>query len=164
MTILSAFIAGCSQIKINNTDDITSVGFSDSAVSKELHPVIGIDRKNTYSDKFEDSKMFYSAVNKSNTDIVIRTNKLPSDKAIINIGLSDAYMSEVPKGYGIELFALIYADGGMEIIDDFEIIDSKLDRQSRILSAELPWFVFTDKRTKGKFETVLTVSATPGEN
>ena len=55
---------------------------------------------------------------------------------------------------GIRLFALIYQDGGYEILDHFEIIPSEINTINQTITAQLPSWAFTNARN-GNYETYL---------
>ncbi|HEX7117753.1 MAG TPA: peptidoglycan DD-metalloendopeptidase family protein [Longimicrobiales bacterium] len=69
----------------------------------------------------------------------------------------------IPTGHRPELFARVYEDIGMEVLDNFQLIASVYDPAARTLTATLPAWVFTDaRRSDGQFEALFMIGTTPG--
>lgn len=112
---------------------------------------------------FNEYSEFYRASPCLPYEVRITCETMPnSDEIEIQLNVPDDFIYSVPQGYGIELFAQVYQDSGEEILDNFEILTSSYDEDLEILTAKLPKYIFTNARTNGKFEAILTIAATPG--
>ena len=88
-----------------------------------------------------------------------------SDTVHIELIVPEEFLSAVPPGYQIEVFAQVLSDGGEENILYFEIFDAAFDATTRKLSVDLPTGVFTELAVSpGDFEAVITLAPTPGIN
>jgi murein DD-endopeptidase MepM/ murein hydrolase activator NlpD len=114
---------------------------------------------------FNETSSLFQVYNSIPYQIKINCSKMPENDIIeVALNVSDDFIANLPQDYGIELFAQVYQDGGEELLDNFEILESSYNPSTKILSARLPSLIFTNKRTNGKFEAILTVAATPGIN
>lgn len=112
---------------------------------------------------FNETSDLFRVSNSLSYQIKIGCVVQPEDGIIeVNLNIPDGFIANVPQNYGIELFAQVYQDGGEEVLDNFEILESSYNPSTKVLSAKLPGMVFSNKRTNGKFEAILTVAATPG--
>lgn len=99
-------------------------------------------------------------------EIRISTGLLPpiSDTVHVEIIVPDTFLSAVPEGYQIELFAQLLNDGGEEVIDLFEIFDAGFNVSEKRIVADLPTSVFSERSSAGNFEAIITLAPTPGIN
>ena len=69
----------------------------------------------------------------------------------------------IPAGQRPELFVQVYEDLGMEVLDNWQLFSSSYDPTTRTLTAPLPAWCFTSKRsTDGRYAARLIVATTPG--
>jgi murein DD-endopeptidase MepM/ murein hydrolase activator NlpD len=88
-----------------------------------------------------------------------------NDSIVLTIILPEKFIASVPANFGFELFAQVYQDGGEEVIDLFEILPSKYHASAKTMTALLPKWIFTNKRTNDQtYEAIFMVGATPGAN
>lgn len=153
------FISG-----IKEVENVVKLEVPQGALSKQQEVSITIKSDGEYDDKFIETAYFYQAENKTNYSIVISLEERPLNDSILGqFKIPDEIIRNVPQEHDMEIFALIYADGGEEILDNFELIESEFDRKNGVITALLPHFVFTDKRnSEGHFEAVLTFASTAG--
>ncbi|HEX6938123.1 MAG TPA: M23 family metallopeptidase [Longimicrobiales bacterium] len=87
---------------------------------------------------------------------------IPDDGSFTAV-LSVPESMTIPTGHRPELFARVYEDIGMEVLDNFQLIASVYDPMARTLTATLPAWVFTDaRRSDGQFEALFMIGTTPG--
>ena len=95
----------------------------------------------------------------------IGSNPPQNDNIKITFFLPKDFVNGVPKNFGIELFAQIYQDGGMETLDLFDILSSQYNPSEGTLTATLPTYVFTNERnSQNSYEAIFVIGATPGKN
>nr|WP_321485607.1 M23 family metallopeptidase [uncultured Draconibacterium sp.] len=139
--------------------------FSENALSRPQNVDVSILSSSDERLDMNEISSFYDIKSEANYGVHIALEEQPQDRLIeVKILLSETYISSIPKNYGVEIFARIYADGGMETIDDFELIESSYDKDNKTLSAFLPAYIFSNHKNDNVFETVLKVAATPGKN
>jgi len=88
-----------------------------------------------------------------------------TDEIVATFSLPSNFLGSIRADYGVELFALAYQDGGDEILDLFDILQSAHTDDGRTLIAKLPTWAFTNKRNAGQtFEAIFMIASTPGDN
>lgn len=152
------FISGVISI-----DDVAEIMFPEGVFSKEQKVKVETSESKINHEVFLETMDLFRATNNISYFIKVTCETLPmSDDISAKIKIPDKFISLIPDEYGIELFAQVYQDGGEEILDNFEILESSYDEFNHILHAKIPSLVFTDKRESGLCEAVLTIAATPG--
>lgn len=146
-----------------SVEDVAEIMFPDGVLSKEQNVKVEVSESETIQNVFSDAMVLFRATQNLSYFIKITCETLPNnDEIYAKIKVPDDFLNLIPEKYGIELFAQIYQDGGEEILDNFEILESNYDKNSHIIHAKLPRLIFTDKRGNGLHEAVLTIAATPG--
>ncbi|MBV5313160.1 MAG: peptidoglycan DD-metalloendopeptidase family protein [Prolixibacteraceae bacterium] len=146
------------QVNINN---VVTAKFPVSSISTN-NPKVEKLSEVDIQDIFDETQDLFKATNNISYQIKISIDILPpnNDDIEVVISVPIEYLSQLPSNYTINLFALIYQNGGDEILDNFEMIASNYISTNHTLTAKLPRWVFTNSRN-GVFETVLTIAGTP---
>lgn len=146
---------------------VTEVTFPPGALTSSR--MITITKSNTddVREAFDEFAGLFRPANRLAYEIRINTGPLPpvSDTVHVEIVVPDTFLSDVPEGYQLELFAQLLNDGGEEVIDLFEIFDAGFNPSEQRIVADLPTSVFSDTRNSaGNFEAIITLAPTPGIN
>jgi murein DD-endopeptidase MepM/ murein hydrolase activator NlpD len=118
-------------------------------------------------DIFDETCHFFGASAALPYAIVINVGKnRPQDDSIaVDIKLPDYFLKKKESDFGFQLFALVYQDGGEEVLDHFVIGPSMFNPSTNTVRANLPAGFFTNVRTADKtYEAIVTVGLTPGAN
>ncbi len=101
----------------------------------------------------------------SRVDFELRINSgavIPAGPVHVKVNLPAAYVSSLPNGARVSVFAQMIEDGGEEVLDDFEILTSSLDMQNAMVEVDVPVAAFTNLRSDdGSHEAILIAAALP---
>lgn len=79
----------------------------------------------------------------------------------VRVNLPPCFVQSLSAPLDVRLFAQVFQEEGMGVLDTFEPFDAQLD--GAILTATLPPQVFSDRRrADATFEAVIVVASTPG--
>ncbi|MGH2610185.1 MAG: hypothetical protein ACRDHF_13980 [Tepidiformaceae bacterium] len=97
-------------------------------------------------------------------EIRVTTGRVaPATDFEVAIVVPDTYLSALPSGYIVELFALVVQGGPDERIERFKPFPSAFDARTRVVQAELPKRIFdSNQRMPGIFEAVLMIGSKRG--
>ncbi|MCX6286928.1 MAG: M23 family metallopeptidase [Bacteroidetes bacterium] len=70
-----------------------------------------------------------------------------------------SFISSMPPNSKLSMFAMVYQDGGEEFMDNFIPIEAVFSESSSLLTASLPYYIFSDKRTADKTWTAILMVA-----
>lgn len=97
--------------------------------------------------------------------IVLNVGKTAPAGDSIQLTISVPAASASSKKNGVQLFAQVYQDGGMEILDLFDLLPSAFNSDSGWLTAYIPAYAFTNQRkADSTYEAIFMVATTPGSN
>jgi murein DD-endopeptidase MepM/ murein hydrolase activator NlpD len=112
---------------------------------------------------FDEWSEFHKVHRRIDYEVRINTgeNYPLTDEFEIVLNIPENFLSSVPQNSVFDLFVQVYQDGGMGILDEFELFPSNYNPENGELKAKLPYWVFTDTRTSDKtFEAIITLAAT----
>lgn len=85
----------------------------------------------------------------------------PASSFDVILNVPDAFINTLPSNAKMRLFVQIYQDGGMEVLDNFEIFRSIFDPVTKTVRATLPKEVFTSLRhIENTYEAVIIIGST----
>ncbi|KAA6320770.1 Murein DD-endopeptidase MepM [termite gut metagenome] len=145
-------------------ENVVEIDFPNGVFSEQQKVSVDISKDINTQDIFTEMAGLYRSTQNISYFIKITSEFMPNnDNIYAKINIPNDFLKSVPDGYGIELFAQIYQNGGEEIIDNFDILESTYDAESNVLNAFLPAYIFTNQReNNGLYEAILTISTTPG--
>jgi len=84
----------------------------------------------------------------------------PATSIEVAIPIPESYLSSLPPGRTVQLYAQLVSGGQQELLDLFEPFSATFDPATRILRAQLPNRIFDDgRRPDNTFEAVLMVAS-----
>src|SRR2546423_7292575 len=86
----------------------------------------------------------------------------PVEPFNVLLHVSDNFIQSMPGDAEIKVFAQIFQDGGMEVLDSFEIFESTFDPIQKTIRVTLPPESFSKRRhADGNFEAIIVIGTTP---
>lgn len=113
------------------------------------------------ADFFQQSTAIFDTGLKLGYNIVIHTGTVnPTEAITVALTIPAVFTNTVPSASTIQAFARLWADGGEDILDNFELVDSILDVATKTVEISLHPAFFTDERdAEGQYEAVVTLAA-----
>ena len=137
--------------------DIIKVSFPSEAISTNT-PTL----EQTFDDSLlglaDELKKFIYVSDITSYQIKINIgNQLPSDEKIkVSCKVPQQLLPKISDDNLPVVMVLVYQDGGEEILDNFEAINSEYDPLTNEIVAFLPYYAFTNKRN-GSYEAIVTI-------
>jgi hypothetical protein len=125
--------------------------------------VAATSRPDTAADFQETAVEMFSAGPRVPYEIRVTAAALPVLPADVTLVIPGAFLAQVPASARLHLLALIFQDGGMEVLDSFEVLPSALSQAKDAITTSLPPEAFTSRRRRDAlFEAILVIATIPG--
>ena len=140
-----------------------SVTFPPRAFSESLSVLISATQSPETQEDFATSTEIFSVGPRLPHEIRINSGSLaPATSFEVAIRVPKAFRGTLPPSFGVTVFAQIYQDGGMEVLDHFELFPSTFDPTTQTVRATLPKTAFTNMRhADNSYEAIVIVGSTP---
>jgi murein DD-endopeptidase MepM/ murein hydrolase activator NlpD len=174
IVIISALLFSCNDDNGNDKDvineditksidDVITVKFPKKSISTK-EPIVQKMENSDIQDIFEVTSFLFQVEKQSAYQIKIdlgRNEPIYENPIEIVANIPNNLINSLSNS--IQLFALIYQNGGMEIIDHFEVLPSEIDITNQTITATLPYWAFTNARN-GNYETYLMIASLKNDN
>jgi len=80
----------------------------------------------------------------------IGSSQILSENISASWVIPENFLNSLPANSKMSLFAMVYQDGGDETMDEFMPIEADFNEATGVLSASLPYYIFTNTRTADK--------------
>jgi murein DD-endopeptidase MepM/ murein hydrolase activator NlpD len=150
--------------QIIGIENIVSVVIPDGVIYTKTPKVELLNDLKLYDllDEFKDF-LYLTDINKYQIRLDVGNVQPFSESILVRFSIPDSLSLLLKGSKKATVIALIYQDGGEEILDNFEPVSSYYNNTNNTVEATLPFEVFTNART-GNYEAILSIALFDSDN
>jgi hypothetical protein len=137
--------------------------FPDGAFSQTVQVTVSATRSAETQDDFAVSAGILSAGPRVPYEIRINSGLAPPSTSFeVALPVPQSFIATLPPSFGIKVFVQMFQDGGMDVLDNFELFASTFDATTNTVHATLPADAFTHMRhVEDTYEAIIIVGSAP---
>lgn len=144
--------------------DIGSVQFAAGAFGSKTQVTLEATADPQFTQEFEELAAIFQPGAKMTHELRVVVPQQPQAPGpVVSMQIPNAVSAAVTQGDSLRVFVRVFANGGEDELEAFNILDSTIDATTQTIRFRIPDYAFTaEYRNDGQLEAVVTLAPTPG--